>query len=752
MKYQTHKRFGLDGGESFIAAMNTTINQGAALGVEHFVVGMAHRGRLNVLVNVVGKQLEKVFHEFEGRTDNNDVPGTASGDVKYHMGLTNTITAANGKQVGITLMANPSHLECINPLVLGKCRAKQVYGKDDAMEKTVPVLVHGDAAFSGQGVCYESMGLTALENYNVGGCIHVVINNQIGFTTNPGESRSASYCTDLAKVVNAPVFHVNGDDPDQVVRVSKMAMEYRQQFKKDVIIDLVCYRRYGHNETDQPKFTQPVMYQKVEAQVPVLQKFAERCINEGVLGKDEYAKEVAEYDTKLRDAFDKASTMTFDPKNWDESPADIYANSLELSALRETGVGEKHLKEIGRKLTEVPEGFTAHPKVKQVLDRRRENVEKGEAIDWGLAEQLAFATLALEGVHVRLTGQDVERGTFAQRHCKYHDVITGNSYLPLGAIHKNQAPVTVSNSSLSEFGVAGFECGYASENPKSMVMWEAQFGDFANGAQVIFDQFLASGETKWLRQNVLAISLPHGYDGQGPEHSSGRIERFLQLSDCPPMIPKDFDPSDWPHLCEKRIKAQNWQVCYPTTSANYFHIIRRQCHREFRKPLINFFSKQLLRGESALSKLADMAPGTAVTCVYDHHKEIAKPRKIVFCTGQVYSKLLDAQNKTAEAYGDVALVRLEQIAPFCWEPIHDVIAKYRAIAGSDIPIVWTQEEPKNMGCWSFVRSRFNSLLKHMKYTTPISYAGRVAAASPAPGHGFMFTREEKAIVEDTFKK
>lgn len=756
-KFATHKRFGLDGAESLVGAMNAMIEQASNLGVEHVVVGMPHRGRLNILTNVCGKSFSRVFNEFNGKTAGEDTDAFHSGDVKYHLGISRDLELSNGKLLNIQLLANPSHLEAVNPLVLGKACAKQLYLKDTEMKKVMPVILHGDAAFSGQGICYESMGLSELENFDVGGTIHIVVNNQVGFTTDPFQSRSAMYCTDLAKVNNAPVMHVNGDDVDAVARVARIAAEYRQMYNSDVVIDLVCYRRFGHNETDEPMFTQPLMYKKIRSHPSILVRYGEQLVREGVLTKDELEARIKAFDALLKREFDEAANLPAAPiyvpgESADESPAEAYVNSLELQSLRRTAVDKAVLKEIGRKLTTLPDGFTPHTTVAgRVIQPRAQAIESGEGIEWGLAESLAFGALLMEGVHVRITGQDVQRGTFTQRHAVIHDVVTGKSHCPLSKIAKNQAPVTISNSSLSEFGVCGFELGYSLENPKALVIWEAQFGDFSNGAQVIFDQFMASGEAKWNRQSSLAVSLPHGYDGMGPEHSSARIERFLQLSDDQmDVFPRDFNIAEWAHISEKRIKESNWQVCYPSTPANYFHMLRRQVHREFRKPLVFFFSKKYLRAPN-VSTLDEMAEGSSFRCVIPHPVPITKPRTVAFCTGQIYHILREHQ-LTSDAFADVALIRVEQLAPFPVEPVVVQLQAHLA-ANPETKVIWVQEEPKNMGAWSFVRQRIDNCLKHVGRTgaaARVEYVGRPAAASPATGYGFMHNEETEAIKKGVF--
>ena len=609
VKYPT-KRFGLDGGDALIPGMMAMIERCADDGVSDVVIGMSHRGRLNVLANVCGKPLTQILHEFEDVLPENSF---GSGDVKYHLGTVQDRVTKSGKPIRVSLVANPSHLEAVNPVVAGKTRAKQRYAQDHDGSRSVPILLHGDAAFSGQGVCYETSGLANLYRYTCGGTIHIVVNNQIGFTTNPQENRSSPYCTDIGKQGH-PVFHVNGDDPESVVRVCKMAVDYRQKFKSDVIIDLVCYRRNGHNEKDEPMFTQPMMYQAIKDHPSVLTLYEKKLIEEGSLTKKDTQAVRKEVDKHLKEQYKSAKSYIPDKNDWLESKWEFYRSNSQLASLRSTGVSVAQLQDIGKKLYEYPEGFVPHPKLKGILKRSQGHLATGESIEWGTAEALALGTLLLEGNHVRLSGQDVERGTFSHRHAVIHDYNTADTYCPLGNLHSSQAHFEVCNSSLSEYGVLGFEVGYSMENPASLVLWEAQFGDFANGAQVIFDQFLSSGEEKWVRQCGLVVLLPHGYDGQGPEHSSSRIERYLIASDEDETGPKGGATNS-----EEQILRSNWQVCsmilfsqhavnsatprglstttqhstyhqqqvcYPSTPANYFHMLRRQLHREFRKPLI----------------------------------------------------------------------------------------------------------------------------------------------------------------------
>lgn len=761
-KYTTHKRFGLDGAEALIPALNVVIDESSKRGVEAVTLGMPHRGRLNVLVNVCGKPVEQVFNEFEGKTLKNEI--ATLGDVKYHLGIEKNITTLSGKTVFMNLLANPSHLEAVNPLVLGKTKARQLYTKDETMTKNLPILLHGDAAFAGQGPCYEVMGLCDLDNFHVGGTIHIVVNNQVGFTTDPAQSRSSPYCTDLSRICNAPVLHVNGDDVDAVVKAARIAANFRQEFKRDIIIDIVCYRRFGHNETDVPQFTQPIMYQAIGKVPVVVDKFGAQLVNDGVMTKEQVQLCKKDYEGVLRQRFEDAQKadgfikVKGTGKYEEGANSTRYTNALEMSSLKDTGVSMASLKSIGEVLTKLPEGFTPHPTVGRTIAGRSKAIEHGDGVEWCLAEALAFGASALEGVHVRLSGQDVERGTFTQRHAVWTDFTTNAKYMALSQLANVQAPVVVSNSSLSEFGVCGFEAGYAMENPKSLVMWEAQFGDFCNGAQVIFDQFLASGEAKWIRQCGLVISLPHGYSGAGPEHSSARIERFLQLSDDADHVPESFSLVNASLSLEARISKGNWQVCYPTTPANYYHMLRRQTHREFRKPLIFFFSKARLRAPN-VSKLADMSTGTSFQPVIDTGaSDLRAVRKVVFCSGQIesiaqeYRAKMQASDTDPTIHNGVVLVTLEQIAPFPWEHIGAVVKKYTAM-NPRVKFAWLQEEPKNMGPWAFVRPRLQKLLQSLEALPEgerLVYIGRESAASPATGYSSIHKAEEQSIVESVF--
>ncbi|KAL7703452.1 2-oxoglutarate dehydrogenase E1 component [Lotmaria passim] len=765
VKYATQQRFGLDGGEAFIPTMNAAIQTASESGVNSVILGMAHRGRLNLLANVIHKSLHAILNEFEGRAAVADAH--LSGDVKYHLGLRKTVTLPNNHNVELDLLPNPSHLEAVNPLVLGKARARQVYTNDVECTTVLPILVHGDAAFTGQGSCYETMGFCELENFHVGGTLHVVINNQIGFTTNPKDSRASAYCTDLAKVNNAPVLHVNGDDVDACVKAAKLAARFRQHFHRDIIIDLVCYRRNGHNEADLPDFTQPQLYEQIRHHPRLVDIYTKTLIEDGVITKEEAVAKDKEWESVLRQAYDRMNSVqdfvkvvpVFDPES-ENTSADL--SDAKILAARvpqpvpavDTGVDVNTLRVVGVHLATVPKEMQkVHPVVERTYAARKKGTENGDAIEWCQAELMALATLSMEGIPVRLTGEDVERGTFTQRHAAITDSKTNLKYFPIKTVSPTQALVTISNSSLSELAVCGFEMGYNLENTKSITIWEAQFGDFANGAQVIFDQFLGCAEEKWNEHSSLILSLPHGYSGAGPEHSSARVERFLQLSDDADRVPADFRKFPNDQALEVRIRRHNWQVTYPSTPASYFHILRRQGLREFSKPLVNFFSKARLRAPN-LSAIKDMAKGSAFKAVIDTAATTdVVARKVVFCSGQIESIVNDAraamQKEKPGVHNDVVLVTLEQLAPFPWEQVADVMETY-AQRNPDTEFVWLQEEPRNMGMWAHMRPRMNSLMRKLGIKqTRIDVVSRPAVASPSTGYGSVHVEEEKKLIAET---
>jgi 2-oxoglutarate dehydrogenase E1 component len=715
VKYTGTKRFGLDGGESIVPALEQIIKRGGNMGLSDIVLGMAHRGRLNVLANVMGKPYQAIFHEFKGGSSTpEEVEG--SGDVKYHLGSSSNREFDNNR-VHLSLTANPSHLEIVDPVVLGKARAKQdQVGRDRT--KVLPLLIHGDAAFAGQGVVAECFGLSGLKGHRTGGSLHFIINNQIGFTTSPIWSRSSPYPSDVAKMIEAPIFHVNGDDPEAVVYAAKVATEFRQTFGHPVVIDMFCYRRFGHNEADEPAFTQPIMYRRIGKHTAVAQVYASRLIEEGTITDADYEAMKAAFRKRLEEEFDASDSYKPNKADWlDGRWSGLKATKHDDDPRRgKTGVDMDRLKHLGEQITRVPDGFNIHRTLKRVIDTRRKAIDEGRNIDWATAESLAFATLVDEGSKVRLSGQDVERGTFSQRHAVWVDQETEKRYAPLKHVSgKKTYDFECINSMLSEEAVLGFEYGFSLAEPQALVLWEAQFGDFANGAQVVFDQFLSSGERKWLRMSGLVCLLPHGYEGQGPEHSSARLERYLQM-------------------CAE----DNMQVANCSTPANYFHILRRQMHRDFRKPLILMTPKSLLRHKRCVSTLEEMGqestfhrilwddaeyvPGSTVKLAKDE-----KIRRVVLCTGKVYYDLLEEREK--RGIDDIYMLRIEQLYPFPTKALVTELMRFK-----DAEIVWCQEEPMNMGAWTFVQPYVEWVLNRIEAThrRPV-YAGRAAAASPATG-------------------
>ncbi|MFC0284419.1 2-oxoglutarate dehydrogenase E1 component [Camelimonas abortus] len=735
LKYTGTKRFGLDGGESIIPALEQVIKRGGALGVREISLGMAHRGRLNVLAQVMGKPHRAIFHEFKGGSFKpDDVEG--SGDVKYHLGASSD-RVFDGNQVHLSLAANPSHLEIVDPVVLGKVRAKQDQ-LDDRVERSraLPLLIHGDAAFAGQGVVAECFGLSGLKGHRTGGSLHFIINNQIGFTTNPRFSRSSPYPSDVAKMVEAPVFHCNGDDPEAVVFAAKVATEFRQRFHKPVVVDMFCYRRFGHNEGDEPSFTQPLMYKAIRNHKTTLDIYAEKLIAEGVVTREQVEERKAQWRAHLDAEFEAAQTYKPNKADW------LDGRWSGMKAVREdsddprrghTGVAIETLKQIGERITQLPKDFTPHRTIVRFLENRRKAIESGEGIDWATAEALAFGSLLLEGHPVRLSGQDVERGTFSQRHSVIIDQETERRYKPLNNLGEGQARYEVVNSMLSEEAVLGFEYGYSLAEPNALVMWEAQFGDFANGAQVVVDQFISSGERKWLRMSGLVMLLPHGYEGQGPEHSSARLERYLQL-------------------CAE----DNMQVANCSTPASYFHILRRQLKRDFRKPLVLMTPKSLLRHKRCVSSLAEMAEGSTFHRIlhddaerYPERNAIRlvkdeRIRRVIVCTGKVYYDLLEEREK--RGVDDIYLLRAEQLYPFPVKSVTSVVSRF-----PNAELVWCQEEPKNMGAWTFVQPYLEWVLEHCN--APVKrprYVGRPAAASPAVGQMSKHLAQLQAFLDDAF--
>jgi 2-oxoglutarate dehydrogenase E1 component len=707
LKYTGTKRFGLEGGESVIPALEQIVKRGSQLGVDEVVVGMAHRGRLNILCNFMQKPYKAIFSEFQGNPANpSDFQG--SGDVKYHLG-TSADRDFDGSVVHMSLQANPSHLEVVDPVVVGKVRAKQTLKGDTDRVKAMGILLHGDAAFAGQGVVPETMLLSQLKGYATGGTIHIIINNQIGFTTAPQYSRSGPYSSDIAKGIQAPIFHVNADDPESVVHVARIATEFRQEFQTDVVIDMVCYRRHGHNESDEPAFTQPLMYRKIASHPTTRAIYARTLAAEGTVTEDEANSIVTQFQERLEKEFEAAKSYEVNKADWLEGKWQGLSQLAEEEETREdkTGVAIDTLKGIGAALARTPESFNTNRKIVRQLQAKQEMMDTGVGIDWATAEALAFGSLLNEGKPVRLSGQDVGRGTFSQRHCVLTDQDNESRYIPLNHINDKQAQIEVIDSPLSEEAVLGFEYGYSLAEPDGLTLWEAQFGDFANGAQVIIDQFISPSETKWLRMSGLVMLLPHGYEGQGPEHSSARWERYLQL-------------------CAE----DNWSVCNITTPANYFHVLRRQLHRNFRKPLVIMTPKSLLRHKLAVSPLAQMEAGTRFLRVLAETERLvadAKVRRVLLCSGKIYYDLFEERAK--RGIDDVAIIRVEQLYPWPKDAIKAELARY-----PEAELVWVQEEPANMGPWTFVDRRIEYLCEELEIKAKrAAFAGRRAAASPATG-------------------
>ncbi|MDP3261863.1 MAG: 2-oxoglutarate dehydrogenase E1 component [Tabrizicola sp.] len=728
VKYMGTKRFGLDGGESLIPAMEQIIKRGGALGVREIVIGMPHRGRLSVLANVMMKPYRAIFHEFQGGSYKPDeVDG--SGDVKYHLGASSD-RDFDGNIVHLSLTANPSHLEAVNPVVLGKVRAKQDQNNDPERTSVLPILLHGDAAFAGQGVVAECFGLSGLRGHRTGGTIHIIVNNQIGFTTAPSFSRSSPYPTDIALMVEAPIFHVNGDDPEAVVHAARVATEYRQKFHKDVVLDIFCYRRFGHNEGDEPMFTNPAMYTRIRKQKTTLQLYTERLVKDGLIPEGEIEDMKAAFQARLNEEFEVGRNFKPNKADWlDGRWKNLATKDLNNYQRGETWIKAETLAEVGAALTRVPEGFDLHKTVARQLEAKKEMFASGKGFDWATAEALAFGSLVTEGFPVRLSGQDATRGTFSQRHSAFVNQTTEERHYPLNHIRAGQARYEVIDSMLSEYAVLGFEYGYSLSEPNALVMWEAQFGDFANGAQIMFDQFINSGESKWLRMSGLVCLLPHGFEGQGPEHSSARLERFLQNS-----------------------AEDNWIVANCSTPANYFHILRRQLHRTYRKPLILMTPKSLLRHPMCISRADDFTDGSTFHRVlWDDAqkgnsttklKADAKIKRVVLCSGKVYFDLL--AERDARGIDDIYLLRVEQLYPVPTLSLTQELGRF-----PNAEIIWCQEEPKNQGAWSFIEPELEAVLTKVRGTTTRArYAGRNASASPATGLASRHKYEQAALVND----
>ncbi len=719
-KYTGTKRFGVDGGECVIPALEQIIKRGSQLGIKEVVIGMTHRGRLNILANFMGKPFAAIFSEFQGNPANpEDVQGSA--DVKYHLG-TSADREFDGRVVHLSLTANPSHLEAVNTVVQGKVKAKQRQRNDKRGEEVMGLLLHGDAAFAGQGLVPEALDLSLLDGYKTGGTIHYIVNNQIGFTTSPTAARSSPYCSDAAKGVQAPIFHVNGDDPEAVLHSARLAVEFRQEFKCDVIIDIFCYRRFGHNESDEPAFTQPLMYRRIAGHPTTRQIYADRLIEEGVLTQAEAEAIMVAFQARLDTDFEASQSYKPNKADWLEGAWTGLAIASGDDRRGNTGADMASLLEVGKALTSVPASFNANRKIARQLALKERTIETGKGIDWGTAEALAFGTLLKDGIHVRLSGQDCKRGTFSHRHAVLVDQENESEYVPLNNICAGQAVLEAINSPLSEAGVLGFEYGFSLADPKALVLWEAQFGDFANGAQVIIDQFISSGESKWLRMSGLVLLLPHGYEGQGPEHSSARLERYLQA--C---------------------ADDNWQVANLTTPANYFHTLRRQMHRNFRKPLILMTPKSLLRHKLCVSPLSDFGPGSSFHRVLWDGGKVASDieiRRVVLCSGKVYFDLLEEREKRGAE--DIYLMRIEQLYPFPDRALTTELARF-----PKAEIVWCQEEPRNMGAWTFVIPEVETVMSGLGLKQQrLRYVGRKAAASPATGLFRRHVKEQAALVNE----
>ncbi|MFA5057420.1 MAG: 2-oxoglutarate dehydrogenase E1 component [Opitutaceae bacterium] len=723
-KYVGQKRFSLEGGETLISALDTIVEHCPRVGVDEIVMGMAHRGRLNVLASILRKSFEFIFKEFAEGFIPETVEG--DGDVKYHLGYEAVLDTTSGPKVEVHLAANPSHLEAVDAVVEGKARARQRIRGDTQRRRVLPLLVHGDAAFAGQGVVAEVLNFSLLPGYRTGGTVHIIVNNQIGFTTNPAEARSSHYCTDIAKMIEAPIFHVNGDDPEAVCYVAELALEFRQQFQRDVVIDMVCYRRHGHNESDEPAFTQPILYRRIAAHPPPSEILSRKLIAEGAITAAESDAIKTEYGAALDDALAKArkklDPQIDDAKRFEGSTA-VFQQAYYFAPAA-TAVPPALLEQCGHGLTRVPAHFKLNPKIKRFLEARAQASREGGPVDWSYGEALAFGTLLLEGTPVRLSGQDSERGTFSQRHSALYDIDTRERYVPLLNLGEKQAQFCVYNSSLSEAGVLGFDYGYSLDYPQMLCLWEAQFGDFANGAQTVIDQFIASSESKWQRVSGIVLLLPHGYEGQGPEHSSARLERFLQL-------------------CAEG----NLQVCNLTTPAQYFHALRRQMRRDFRKPLVVMSPKSLLRHPAAISRIEEFTSGGFQEILDDPlfapDSASSPPAadsvdRLILCSGKVYYDLLDYRAK--HHITDAAVIRVEQLYPLHRNRLAELGDKYDGAT-----LVWCQEESQNMGAWSFLAPQLEHVFGRKAF-----YAGRDASASPAVGHLVRHKLEQAALVRAAF--
>ena len=730
LKFVGTKRFGLDGAESLIPALEQIIKRGGQLGVKEIKIGMPHRGRLNVLANLLQKSYKKIFNEFTGEFS--ETHDDSTGDVKYHLGASSDRTF-DDIPVHISLTDNPSHLEAVDPVVLGQTRAKQFYHNDAERNKVIPILIHGDAAFAGQGVVAECFAMSGLKGHNTGGTIHIIVNNQIGFTTSPRFARSSPYPSDLGKVVESPILHCNGDDPEAVVHCAKIAIEFRQKFNKDVVIDVICYRRFGHNEGDEPSFTQPLMYEKIKSHPSTLKVYGKKLIDEKIISEQEFNAQIKDFKNLLDEQY--KSAKNYQPKlKWFEGTWSRYKPEKGKDRRGNSGVNSEKLRIISEKINKIPAEINIHKTIKKILELRRQSVESGQGIDWSSAESLAFGSLLEEGYPVRLVGQDSGRGTFSQRHSVLRNQTDNSRYVPLNNISKNQKNFEIVDSFLSELAVLGFEYGYSMVEPNTLTLWEAQFGDFANGAQVVIDQFIASGERKWSRASGLVLLLPHGYEGQGPEHSSARLERFLQLG-----------------------AQENIQVMNCTTPANYFHALRRQIHRDFRKPLIIMTPKSLLRNKYCTSNLEDFGKENFFHRILNDHalekrsnfiklKDNNLIKKVILCSGKIYFDLLEAREKNKK--DDVVFYRIEQLYPF---PVKNLVSELKKYS-KNAKFFWCQEEPKNMGAWFAVRDYIQWTLDYIKAKNRnISYIGRNPAASPATGYAKRHISQQQDIIKEVLK-
>ncbi|KRX04945.1 hypothetical protein PPERSA_06579 [Pseudocohnilembus persalinus] len=738
-KFSTVKRFGIEGCDALISGLESTVDKAHELGIENINIGMPHRGRLNTLATVMHKPLEEIFSEFQDKKINkksNEGWGGA-GDVKYHLGVTSERKYDNGPNMNMRLLPNPSHLEAVNPCVYGSARAIQDFIGDNERQKVMGILIHGDSAFSGQGVVYESLQLGDLKGYTSGGIIHIVANNQIGFTTTPAEYRSGFHCTEIAKVVEAPIFHVNADHPEKVDFIMKLAVEYRQQFNSDVVVDIVGYRKFGHNELDQPAFTQPVWQRQIQMHPNVKEIYSKQCIEEGLITEEQIREMAADYTEQFEESYQTSRSDTFDPEQWRMKAWEQVRQAQQFGVIKNTNQTVQQLKKLGFALNQLPEDFHAHKQIEKIYQARAQSIETGKNIDMATAEALAFGSLLQEGFGIRLSGQDVERGTFSHRHSRLHDQKEFKVHTPFHNIMTQeqiqQNLFNSVNSSLSEYGVLGFEYGYSITNPNTLVMWEAQFGDFSNGAQIMIDNFIATGETKWGIQSGLVIMLPHGMDGQGAEHSSGRLERYLSLSDDNIELAAEKRSTK----IRRQIRKANWQIVNCTTSVNYFHALRRQMRRDFRKPLVMFNSKKLLRFKRACSDLQDFQDQIRFTTVYgESFPEQLVPdeqiKKVVICSGQVYYDILAKREELNK--NDIAIIRVEQLCPFPYDFLKEKLFNY-----SNAEFIWCQEEHRNHGAWEYVEPRIELILEqlHKEGRTNkrqwLFYEGRKYSASPAAG-------------------